>query len=71
MADLESLKTRLDKLNEIRAKGLTSYTIKDRTMTYRSDRELATAIADLETKIASLQGGAVRKVRIRSGKGLT
>jgi hypothetical protein len=71
MADLASLKAQLEKLRKLRANGISSYTIKDRSMTYRSDRELASAIADLEAKITAQERGVVRKVRIRSGKGLT
>lgn len=71
MADLASLKAQLEKLRSLRVNGISSYTINNRSMTYRSDRELAAAIADLEAKITAQERGVVRKVRIRSGKGLT
>lgn len=71
MADLASLKAQLEKLRSLRANGISSYSINNRSMTYRSDRELAAAIADLEAKITAQERGVVRKVRIRSGKGLT
>lgn len=71
MADLASLQAQLAKLRDLRAKGVSTYTIKDRSMTYRSDRELAAAIADLEKQIAAQAGGTVRKIRVRSTKGLS
>lgn len=71
MANLDALKEQLDKLREIRAKGIHTYSIKDRSMTYRSDRELASAIADLESQIRRAEHRTVSKVRIRSTKGLS
>lgn len=71
MADLASLQAQLAKLRDLRAKGVSTYTIKDRSMTYRSDRELAAAIADLEKQISAKEGGTVRKIRVRSTKGLS
>lgn len=71
MADSASLQAQLAKLRDLRAKGVSTYTIKDRSMTYRSDRELAAAIADLEKQIATQEGGTVRKIRVRSTKGLS
>ena len=47
MTQLDALQKQLERLREIRAKGVQGYTIKDRSMTYRSDQDLANAIADL------------------------
>ncbi|MGV6839276.1 MAG: phage head-tail joining protein [Planktomarina sp.] len=71
MANLDDLKKQLAKLREIRANGIQTYSINNRSMTYRSDRELASAIADLESQIRRAEQRTVNKVRIRSTKGLS
>lgn len=75
MADLAKLTAELDRLTEIRRKGIKSYEISStgggsRRLEYRSDAELAEAIADLERRIAALSGGSVRMVRFSSSKGI-
>lgn len=71
MSNVDALKQQQESLRKIRAKGVHTYSIKDRSMTYRSDRELANAIADLEAQIRAAESGVVRKVKIRSTKGLS
>jgi D-serine deaminase-like pyridoxal phosphate-dependent protein len=75
MADLASLSAELDRLTEIRRKGVKSYEISSgaggsRRLEYRSDAELAEAIADIERRIAALSGGSVRMVRFSTSKGI-
>lgn len=62
MAELSTLQTQRDRLAEIRAKGLLSYRIGDREMRYKSDAELAAAIADLDRQIAAASGRTAVKV---------
>ena len=75
MADLAKLTAELGRLTDIRRKGIKSYEISStgggsRRLEYRSDAELAEAIADLERRIATLSGGSVRMVRFSSSKGI-
>lgn len=72
--DLATLLTQRSRLLEIRAKGLRSYEIDTgngrRRLEYRSDEEIAGAIADIDQRIAVLQGTRVNTVRIETSKGL-
>lgn len=70
MASLSEMQAQLQRLQEVRAKGVGSYSIKDRSMTYRSDEELASAIADLERRISAASGTQVRHVHFNSSKGI-
>lgn len=75
MATLEELIVQRDSLLEIRRKGIRSYQIvtgtgSSRWLTYRSDDELAAAIADIDRQISRSQsGGHVSQIRISSTKG--
>lgn len=71
MADLAELKTRLAALHELRDNGLDSVRYGDEEVRYKSDSQLAAAIADLQQRIASQEGRQVRKVRVSSSKGLS
>ncbi|MEQ8376573.1 MAG: hypothetical protein RLQ73_00715 [Hoeflea sp. D1-CHI-28] len=71
MSDLAEMKEQLAKLRAKRADGIAGYEIDGRSMTFRRDSEIASAIADLEARIANAEGSNVRKVRIQSSKGLS
>lgn len=68
--DLTTLLARRDELARIRGKGVRAYEIAGRRLEYRSDAELAAAIADLDRRIAALQAAPVRTVYITASKGL-
>lgn len=70
MADLASLTAELNRLNDIRRRGVRSYEIGNRRLEYRSDADLASAIADVERRISALTGGEIRMVRFSSSKGI-
>jgi hypothetical protein len=69
MADLATLMTQRARLQEIRAKGVESYSIAGRSMSYRSDEELAAAIADLDRQIAAASNRQVRRIVVGTTKG--
>lgn len=52
MATREELEAQLDKLRNIRAQGTRKIEYANGSVEYRSDAELAAAIADLERRIA-------------------
>lgn len=54
MATLSELTTWLEALRKARATGVRSVTHGDTTTEYRSDKEMARAISDLERQIAAL-----------------
>ena len=60
--DSERMITLLSALQEARYAGVRSVSYDGKTITYGSDAELAAAIADLETRIASA-GDAPRRRR--------
>jgi hypothetical protein len=71
MADeITTLIARRDRLAEIRAKGIRAYEIDGRRIEYRSDAEVAAALADVERRIATLQGNRITTVQLYSSKGL-
>lgn len=70
MADLATLQKELDTLRAARAKGVQSLSVGDEFVTYKSDAQMAEAIADLEQRIAALSGHQVRVVRFSCGKGV-
>ncbi len=63
------LNTRLAKLREIRASGVLSTEVDGQKVVFRSDQELASAIADLERQIRALSIGRVTTIRLSSSKG--
>lgn len=69
MADLATLTAQRDRLQEIRFKGVDSYSISGRSMSYRSDEELGAAIADLDRRIAALSSKQVRRIVVGTTKG--
>lgn len=68
---LEEMKSRRDALLAARFRGLRTLEIEGRRITYASDAEMATALADLERRIAFETSGAPRRIlRTRASKGL-
>ena len=74
MATLSELHARLEELRSARAKGIRRVEHSaaggvSRSIEYRSDAELAAAIADVEQQIARASGKTVRGVYFTSSKG--
>lgn len=71
---LTELQDQLTTLNRARAKGIRSISYQAngilRTTEFRSDTELREAQNDLQRRIAAMQGGGSRTVKISSSKGL-
>jgi len=66
---MATLQEQLETLREARASGLRKVKYGEREMEYRTDEELAAAIADLERRIAQQNGGAVHTIKLYSSKG--
>ncbi len=72
---LSTLETQLEALREARASGVQTVSFEGgdgtkKLTTFRSDRELANAIADIERRIAGLMGSRVKVTYITNTKGL-
>ena len=61
--DLERMRALLAALQEARYAGVRSVSYDGKTINYGSDAELANAIADLETRIATAASGTKRRRR--------
>lgn len=59
--ELDRMRTLLSALQEARYAGVRAVSYDGRTITYGSDIELATAIADLEGRIAAASGSPRRR----------
>lgn len=72
MATLDELLSRRDALRRLRADGVASLKTGDSQVDYRSDAELAAALADLDRQIAAARpgGSPVAVVRFNTSKGL-
>jgi hypothetical protein len=72
LATLAELQEQLERLRAIRAGGAAACQVSgDQRVEYRSDRDIAAAIADLERQIAVLNGIApVTTVLVSATKGL-
>lgn len=72
MTDVTTLQSRLDALRKARASGLLETEHGDTRIRYKSDKEMADAIADLQSQIRAAGGGTARgpKYIHQSGKGL-
>ena len=71
MVPLDELQARLDELRRVRAEGRQEIrSAKGRTVVYRTDAQLAAAIADLERQIAALTTPPVTTVLVAATKGL-
>ena len=61
--DLERMRTLLAALQEARYAGVRSVSYDGKSINYGSDAELANAISDLETRIATATSGNPRRRR--------
>jgi hypothetical protein len=59
--ELDRMRTLLTALQEARYAGVRSVSYDGRSITYGSDAEMATAITDLETRIAAASGAPRRR----------
>lgn len=68
---LDQLKAQRETLQAARFNGVLTIKAGDKWVTYRSDKELADALAALQREIASVQGTPrARRIRTVCGKGL-
>lgn len=70
MATLEKMQEQLEALREARASGVRRVEYEGRGVEYRSDAEIAAAIADIERRIAALSRTTPSFVHISTSKGL-
>lgn len=71
MATVAELQTRLDALEKQKDSGVARVTFEGRTVAYRGQNEIESAISDLNSRIASAAGTKpVRRLVVSSGKGL-
>ena len=70
MADLTTLQQELDTLRANRVRGVQTLAVGNETIVFKTDAQMAEAIADLEQRIAALSGHQVRMVRFACGKGV-
>ncbi len=70
MADLTQLEAWRDALMRARYASTRTVEYDGRRVSYATDAEMATALADLERRIAAARGGRVTQVRINSTKGV-
>lgn len=68
LADLQSLR---DKLLTARASGISLLHNGDQRVAYKTDAEMAAAIADLDRRISAMQADRVSTVLFSSSKGLS
>ena len=72
MSSLADLISWRDALERARFSGVRTLHEGDKTVTYGSDAEMVRGLADLDRRIADLQGAApVRGIKITASKGLT
>jgi len=70
MVDLAELKQRRDDLRRTRADGVARAKFGDDEIEYRSDSEIAAALASLDREIAALEGRqSVQTINFRSKRG--
>lgn len=69
-ADLAALKTYRDALLAARYGGERSIRFDGQEVVFRSDNDLASALADCERRIAEFEGRRVKRVRFNCSKGL-
>ena len=72
MATLDELLSRREALAKLRASGSKSLRFGEREETFKSDGEMAAALADLDRQIAAARSGGapVSMVRFNTSKGL-
>lgn len=69
MPDLAALKSMREALLKARYAGVRTVEYDGKRITYATDAEMATALLDLERRIAALGATPIRQVRIASTKG--
>lgn len=69
MASVLEMTARLEKLRDIRARGISELAYDGETVRYRSDAEIAAAIGDLERQIAATSKQPVRRIVVGTTKG--
>lgn len=70
MAELAQLTARLEALRAARASGVRKLKHADREIEYRSDSEIASAIADLERQVAALTAPRIKTVVFTAKRGI-
>lgn len=74
MSDTATLQQRLEALRDARAQGVSRIVVQTplgrREMEYRTDADLAAAIADVERHLAAAQGTRINTVYFQTSKGL-
>ncbi|MCC5996500.1 MAG: hypothetical protein JJU18_09055 [Oceanicaulis sp.] len=70
MAELAQLTARLEALRAARASGVRKLKHADREIEYRSDSEIASAIADLERQVAALTAPRIKTVVFTANRGI-
>ncbi len=70
MTDITEMQAQLDALRKARASGARKIEYDTYSVEYKSDSEMAAAIADLERRINTSSGQPVRHVHFLSSKGL-
>ncbi|MCZ7641883.1 MAG: hypothetical protein M5U33_02825 [Pseudorhodoplanes sp.] len=70
MTELTQLEAWRDALLQARYASLRTVEVEGRRVSYATDAEMATALADLERRISAAQSGRVSQVRIQSTKGV-
>ena len=70
MTDIAQLEAWRDALLQARYAGLRIVEYDGRRVSYATDAEMATALADLERRITARNPAACRQVRIQSTKGV-
>jgi hypothetical protein len=70
MTTIANLQVLRDKLINARASGISLIHDDTKRIAYKTDAEMAAAIADLDRRIASMQSGGITTVQIFSSKGL-
>jgi hypothetical protein len=70
MTTLADLTSQLDKLRKARASGVSLVVNGESRIGYKTDAEMASAIADLERRIATFNTEPIRTVRISTSKGV-
>lgn len=70
MVTQAELEEQLAKLRSHRASGIRTVQHGDDRVDYKTDAEMAMAVADLERRIAALTGGRATTVHIHSSKGI-
>ncbi|MFD0933865.1 phage head-tail joining protein [Methylobacterium trifolii] len=69
METISDLQAQLSKLRHLRSNGIFSVSIEGQETKFRSDAELAAAIADVERRLSIQSNGRITTIRLSSSKG--